>query len=384
MYSDSFNPLHVDLMPVDRLAFETDLPVSPELVVNPAAFLREAGLEFNDIDWKPALNYRPATLYINLLRKGTIKVKIVEVAPGEFVLRRVSFNPGKLFHHHNGRVLEMREAIEAFGILCEVLEALLKNPADACRLIPGCHPDSPSFWTEIEIVMHLFDPDEVIIATLRNIRHPSIRKNASTFEGESLTLGTRRSDIMINAYRKDLQMTELRRFAVADFPKVVRIEITLKKGKLLDYLGKAENTRRIGGELRLVSFTGTDLLDAHKTVVDQLQGLSPVTVDDNLPSDNKAARFIGILSLRYNESVVALLDSYDHRFKPGAETLGRMRRFALDEISRHPGVVPDLFSSANYENQPCLVVPMLEEPAYLQRVGPAVLKDIAKTYGPRR
>lgn len=384
MYSDSFTPLHVDLMPVDHLAFETDLLVDPSLVENPAAFLQKVGLEFNDIDLKPALKRRPVSLYLDLLRKGTVKVKIVEVAPGAFVLRLVRFNPGKLFHHHNGRVLESREAIEAFGILREVVEPLLKNPSDAARLIPGCHPDSPSFWTVVEIVMHLHDPDEAILLALRNIRHPSIRKKASPFEGESLTLGTHRSDIMINAYRKDLQMTELRRFAVADFPKVVRIEITLKKGKLLDYLGKVENTRRIGGELRLVSFTGTDLLDAHKTVMDQLQGLSPVTVDDSLPLDNKLARFIGILSLRSGESVVALLDSYDHRFKPGAETLGRMRRFALDEISRHPGVVPDLFSSANYENQPCLVVPKLEEPAYLQRVGPAVLKDIVKTYGPRR
>lgn len=384
MYSDSFDPLHVDLMPVDHLAFTTDLPVDPALVENPTAFLHKIGLEFNDIDLKPALKHRPVTLYLELLRKGTIKVKIVEVAPGASVLRRVSFNPGKLRHRHNGRVLESCEAIEAFGILCEVLEALLKNPADAARLIPGCRRDSPSFWTEIEIVMHLHDPDEAIIATLRNIRHPSIRKNASKFEGESLTLGTHRGELMINAYRKDLQMTELRRFAVADFPEVVRIEITLKKGKLLDYLGKAENTRRIDDQLRLVSFRGSDLLDAHKTVMDQLKGLSPVTVDDSLPLDNKTARFIGILSLRYGESVVALLDSYNYRFKPGAETLGRMRRFALDEISRHPGVVPELFSPANYENQPCLVVPMLEEPAYLQRVDPAVLKDIVKTYGPRR
>ncbi|MCW1886683.1 hypothetical protein OKA04_18235 [Luteolibacter flavescens] len=384
MYSDSFNPLHVDLMPVDHLAFATDLPVSPKLVENPAAFLQNAGLDFNDIDLKPALRHRPVTLYLDLLRKGTIKLKIVQDDPGKYALRGVRFNPGKLFHHHNGRILESREAIESFGILREVVGPLLAKPSDASLLIPGCRSDSPSFWKEIEIVMHLDDPDEVVLAALRNIRHPSIRKKASTFEGESITLGTRRGELMISAYRKDLQMDELRRFAVANFPKVVRIEVTLKKGKLLDYLGSAGNTRRIAGQLRLVGFRGAGLLQAHKTIMDQLEGLSPVTADESLPGDNKVAHFIGMLSLRYGESIAALLDSYDHRFKPGAETLCRMKRSALDEISRHPGAAPDLFSPANYENQPCLVVPKLEEPPYSQRVSPDVLADIEKTYGPRR
>lgn len=384
MNTDTFIPDQIHYMPIDRLVFATDLPVQADLVADPAIFLDSNKISCADITEKPANlgKNSPRQLWLSITGNASIRLRIEEVRSGDWRLRKVEFNPGKLLHYHNGRVLDVEEAVTAFGLLCQAVEPLLADGEDIARLLPGCHANSPSFWKEIEIPLHLDDSGDRILAALKNIRHPRIRKKATEHEGESVTIGGKRSKLKIIAYRKDLEMArDIDRFYPdAHFP-VVRLEVTLRGDLLMERLGSSLNVATIRKTPRLVRFSGEDLIRAHKAIVRELKGVVGVQTADVLPTDEKVGRFMALVAHRTNEAIEAWLDIYKRRFDPSGNTLSRLRKAALAEMELIPPDVPDLFSDDSYTFQPHVLLPRIEWNRADPLVRPDLVALIMKHYG---
>lgn len=389
----AFNPLADDYMPVDRMGFVTNLPVKPDVTTADPHHIKNVRIPTPSAS--RAKQYeQQRTIPIVLSPNGAIRVLVVDLGDKGYWLRRVEFNPGRLIHCHNGQLLTTPEVVTALAIVCDKIQPLLANPEDAALLIPGCQKDSPSYWSVIEIDLHLHDPDDALLLTLRNVRHPAIRKKATVFEGESITLGSRRGDIMITFYRKDLQMArDLEKFGVEEPNKVLRVEVTLRGQKLLDYLGIMGNKAMIAShdargkgtpQPRLVRFLAEQIVDAHKQIMAELRGISGVTVKGNLPANEKAGRMLGLVCRHTSAPVETLLDLYRLRFSPSPNTMSRMRSAAIDELSLATNTSESLFTDDRYLNQPVISIPQLEMAAMPNDYPSEFRAAIEANYGTQR
>jgi hypothetical protein len=371
--TNPFHPLdEPELMPLDRLVFDTNLKVNPAVIAAPPEHVRNIRRP-KSLPSDPTEYDRERTIFIDLPPNGSIRVAIADLGDDDFRLRRVELNPGCILYHHNGLLLTTDQVVTAFTIVCEKIQPLLANPDDTALLIPGCHRKSPSYWSAIEIDMHLHDPEGTLLLALRNARHPAIRKKATVFEGESITLGTRRGELMINLYRKDIEMArDLEKFDIEDPNQVLRVEVTLRKQKLLHYLGDEGNTAKLAShhargksspQPRLVRFRASQAMKAHMQITSELRGISQVTAKRDLPGDDKTGRLVGLIARHTSTPVETLLDLYRLRFSPARNTMTRMRFAAIHELSLATDETAALFTDERYANQPVISIPQLEAAA---------------------
>jgi len=368
---ENFNPLdEPELMPLDRVGFDTNLLVDPTVITEAnSEHIKNVRLPKDD----PTGKYRTErTLLVEL--HGGVRLRISDCGVKGYWLRRVELNVGKLTNHHNGGLPSTPQVVTAFAVVCQKIEPLLADPGDAVLLIPGGHKGSPSYWSSVEIDMHLHDPDETLLSSLRNVRHPGVRKKATVYDGESITLGNRRGGLMISFYRKDLEMaSDLEEFGVKDAAQILRVEVTLRKDALLRYLGLPGNTAMVSSvysrgtgvpQARLVRFEAADIMAAHKKITGELKGISKVVAKGDLPTNERPGRMLGLVARHTGTPVEELLELYRIRFVPASCTMTRMRAAALDEISLNPGPAAELFTEDRYNNQPVISIPQLEQSGY--------------------
>jgi hypothetical protein len=362
-----FHPhFNQDNMPLDRLIMATNFQIRAEVTAaNPEHIkaIRLPKAEATSTNKYKQQKTIPVELH------GGVRLLIADCGGKGLWLRRVEFNPGRLFNGHNGNLLTTAQVVTAFALLCQKIEPLLVDAEDAFRLIPGC-PDSPSYWLSVEIAMHLCDPDGGLLSSLRNATHTAIRKKATVYEGESITLGTRRSELMINIYRKDIEMARtLEEFGVMEGAEILKIEVTLRKDKLLSLLGTPGNTTKLSSvyagdngtaSLRVVRFRAAEVIASHKKIVRELRGIAKAIIKGDLPGNERPGRMLGLVAVRTGTPLEELLNVVRMRFGLPPITVTRMRAAALNEISLSDGPTVNLFDDERYLNQPIISIPQLE------------------------
>ena len=364
MYFDLLTAYEYNTMPVDRLVVSTRLLVHPDFKLDPKGFLESREIFHGRFNLRVNDRNQLKIISFDLDQQSSIHVRIYEELPGQWYLRRLEFNPGKILHGHNGRILNEHEVATAFAVVTERVEPLLEDPEQSQHVIPGCARNSPSYWQSLEIGYQRHDPDSDMLTKLQNMRHPQIRKKATHYQGESITLGAPRGELKIIAYRKDLEMSAtLKHFGIRNPHPILRVEVKLSGKKLLQYLG---NHRNIENN-RVVRFTGAELTEAHQRVISELQGIRGGKADTKPGSDHKVGRFMGLLSTHFGVPLEAQLNLYESRFKPHANTYSLLRKAALDETSYQQANGDSLFDQGIYERPHMVTIRKLDwDPACSQ------------------
>ncbi len=238
---------------------------------------------------------------IHLAQYGALFLTCYQPEGGHWKITSIEFNPVTLLYGHNAKVLDRSDFITAMTVARDLVTRILARPDDAIHVIPGSHPESVAYWSEIEIPLNLFDPDGHLWDILRNTRTQLVRKRAYDYKDESTHLGAKDGALSIKIYRKDLQMSD--RCAKFDAPcdiPIVRVEVKLKGAKLLEHLGPEANTARIDGKQRVVSFGGDALVRVHKKIVSTLEGMNvePDRLANSLRRPHRADDRLGFPGLR--------------------------------------------------------------------------------------
>jgi len=374
-------------MPLDRCTITTSFPINPAVITNTDAFRIETGLELRD--FRPSSQFIKGFMHqsavLQIGNYGGIRVYAKKANLGNWEAKSIEVNPAKLLYGHNGRILSEAEGLTSLSVAAKLLSPLLANAEDAIHLIPGLADNSLAYWSKLEIPMHLHDPDGTLLHAFRNPGHPAIHKPALRGDGESVKLGAKRGGLKINIYRKDLEMAQLLRENDAPEPaQILRVEVSLSQDKLIRYLGSNVNTCRLDGISRLVRFSGSDLVAAHRLIVADLKGCFSQQQDSSdAPNDNKLGRFMALIAHNSSLTLDDLTAIYDRRFGLDRNTKSRVRTAAMDELSRQsPFSVDEVFSPAAYENQPCIQVPRLERFTRQRRndnINPLVAANYAST-----
>lgn len=269
--------LHDAIMPVDRSTINTTARIAPALLKDPYQFASQRqiplrGHHFISVPGRTFGRTRNG-IVLHLLKFRGLKVTILPILREGFSNILIDFNPGVILYGHNGRILREAEFCDALAIVSEALSQLLEDPEDWRRLIPGLQPDSPSYWASLEIPLHCQDPNGEFLQSFRNARHPFIRKSARHWETSMLLPGC---NMKLSVYQKGEEMAAGKKLSeeeLQNFKNVLRIEVRLRKGKLLDYLGGPGNTSVIDGVDRIVRFHGSDLVEILRQVLGQIRGV---------------------------------------------------------------------------------------------------------------
>jgi hypothetical protein len=373
-------------MPLDRSTIRTSFPIAEQIITDPHTFRNERGLELRVSEPKSAHagddEHLSRTLLIGTC--GGVSVDVGRPPCGRWAATQIHVNPGKILYGHNGRALNEIEVITALSLALELVAPLLELPGDWINILPGITIAGKAHWSRLEIPLHLHDPDGAVEHVFRNPRHPEIKKPALRADGESVKLGSGRAQLQINVYRKDLESKNLLANHNAPTPaRILRIEATLKGEKLVDAIKGNGTTREIAGILKVVRFTGPDLVAAHRAKMLKLEGCCHGSGDaSELPGDNILGRFMAHVCHRHGLVLDDLISICRERFAISRNTESRHRCAALDELSRlSPFSAEDIFSSGAYENQPSIRVPRLENLLKARREHAAINPLVAAAYG---
>lgn len=373
-------------MPLDRCTITTSFRINSAVITDTAAFRKQSGLELRE--FKPSIktikgeDLQRGTLHVGSY--GGLSIYLAQSQDGRWRAKTIHINPGKILYGHNGRPLSETECLTAFSIAIDLLTPLLAKPGDAIHLIPGTSPDSEAYWSMLEIPMHLHDPDGSFQHAFRNPSHPSIRKPAFRVEGESVKLGAPRGHLHINFYRKDLELADvIRKHNGPDVPRILRVEVTLRGKRLVKAFRGDGNTRMLNDNLRLINFSGNDLMAVHSRIVSELKGCYSLQRDaSGKPDKNKLGRYMAHVANQSPLSLDDQLDIYENRFGFGRDGKSRTRNAALEELSRlSPFSFKDVFSPEAYQNQPSIAIPELERYMQARRDNTAINPLVAAAYG---
>jgi hypothetical protein len=98
--------------------------------------------------------------------------------------------------------------------------------------------------------------------------------------------------------------------------------------------------------------------------------------------DEKLGRFMALIADRVSLPVDDLLAIYEARFGFSPGTRGRLRKAALDELSRlGPFDAASVFSPAAYTNQPDITIPDVERFTWEYREHTSIHPLVAAAYG---
>ncbi|MFD0893812.1 hypothetical protein KBB96_10335 [Luteolibacter ambystomatis] len=341
---------------LDSIKFRLNVRIPAELFTDSEVCSRALG--FPDLQViPPGYNKKGSKVgIIDLLPNGALRIFVKKIGD-EYRAYKVSCNAPSLLFGHNGRILDGQNAMIAMltrlsDLLCKVVVR-----EDQHRIIPGL-PESDAYWSGLEIPFHIADPSGELLRACRNIRHPGVRKPASAYHGESITLLG--SSLKVQIYRKDTEMHRaLKKFDV-EAPAALRFEVRLLEERLVTAF-PTRCRRMIDGQERLVSFTMEGLLAVFRREMGELEGLYRSLADD--PVKEGISRFIAHLSKDHGLEIGSLVKSY--AVEKGLKQ-ARTRKI-WNEALRHYQTLVDLsaaelFSDEAFRNQPKVVISALEAP----------------------
>lgn len=373
-------------MLLDRGVISTSFEITPEVYIDRVGFNQNYGTDILDID--PGSRQRNGedqkTQKLVFGSYGGIVVFTEQNPNGRWFANGIHFNPRQVIYRHNGHRLSVDDFTAALTILREQVAKIQTKPSDSIHIVPGVHPKSNACWSTLEITADLADPDgQLGERVFKNPHYPKMKEGFRYRDG-MVQIGSPDGPFKIKFYRKDKQLAKLlRKYRIAGVPRVFRVEIVLSQGKLLEHLGSPNNTRIIHETSRLVRFTPVDLIECHRRIVTRLQGCFQV-IDGGAGKGekmDKTGRFMAWVATRYNIPVAELLDLYKTQIGCSGETMGRQRRAANSMMTKiSPLKFDKIFSDANFQRQPSIVIPELEATVAYRRQGVSAL-DIEMTYG---
>jgi hypothetical protein len=375
--------------PLDRCRIGTEVELNADFMDDPGAKASELGIDWYDFGRgheKKFKSQQGRSVTIQLAQYGALFLTCYQPDAGHWKITSIEFNPVTLLYGHNAKVLDRSDFITAMTVARDLVTRILARPDDAIHVIPGSHPESLAYWSEIEIPLNLFDPNGRLWDILRNTRTQLVRKRAYDYKDESTHLGAKDGALSIKIYRKDLQMSDkCEKFdAPCDIP-IVRVELKLKGTKLLEHLGPEANTARIDGRQRVVSFGGDALVRVHKKIVSTLEGMNvgPDRLANSL--GDHTGQMIGLVSRVYGPSIEELLDLYRTQLGCSDKKFRNMRTAAVAAhgaiTQMHPA---SIFSGDAYHYQPEIEIPKLEAGLLERREATRGDDAISKAYRARK
>jgi hypothetical protein len=219
----------------------------------------------------------------------------------------------------------------------------------------------------IEIPFHILDQEGDILQACGTAKHREINlKPSYQWHGESIQFKNSTGNLLIRAYRKDIEMKRKRRFRVSTSEAVLRIEVRLEDDKLEEHF-VGGRWQVINGVRSLVSFRYPDLQAAYYSVMSQFDGLVPKVPDPNDEYDNKIGRFMGWVSSVSDLSFERQFDYYSRRFMASNVERSNTNAKSTYHIAARkelallsPVAIADLFSDKAWNHQPNVICEQLE------------------------
>lgn len=354
--------LYFRVMSVDKATIKTRLRIHPDLLADPVTYIRKNDLSIRATKptWGSRAGRKTRNLTLDVLAYKGIKVEVSKIASDPLAYLTINFNPGVCLHAHNGRILLLTEFLHALGLLANSLTPLLHDQKDWVDLVPGLRPGGNAYWSFLEIPFQCLDPDGALLARLRNLLHPSIR-SASRHWPTSMSVGPKKGNLRLSIYLKAMEMVnhgKLPGELLPDYQDILRLETRMRDEKLVRYLRTDQNVEVIDGKPRLVRFFPEDLVRGHRTCFSELLGVfSPSEEPQHPVSQGPLAsmgRFLADVANdpRTTQTFPELLDIIKHYTGVSADTVGKIRKAGLAELSRlSPVSRRELFSDAAYDAQ---------------------------------
>lgn len=306
----------------------------------------------------------------------------------------VDFNPARLIHGHNGRIVTEDQFLRALSIYRHLVTPMLADPDDVLHLIPGL-PGSRSHWKKVEIPLHLIDEDGLILAAIGDAKHKSITSKPWRKEGETVTFENSKKSLKVSAYRKDIQMLSGRRNrSIATevdqpVPAVLRIEVTLAKDDLSANLPYETNDEEDKAKNRFVrAFRGSDLREAHMKIVREFKGAFVFHTGSANEKNDRLAAMMAWVAMRTGLSLTQQFEHFERRFLTSTSPESRKNKKSSTlmaarkelEVLRNIDVAT-LFSDEAWSAPPCVTASTLEKMTAARHYGIEVDPDIHDAYG---
>ena len=347
---------HYHHMPVDKTKIKTRLRISPGLLTNPVAYIREHALPVRTVKSSRGTSRHGPTrnLTLDVLTYKGIKVKLRKVTGYPLTDATIDFNPGACLYGHNGRILNLTAFLYALGTLA-TLTPLLRDHEDWVDLIPGLRSGGVAYWSYLEVPFHCTDPDGTLLSGFRHAHRP--RTQVRHWE-QSIEIGGKRSELRMAIYRKAVEMVahgKLPKHRLDEYWHILRFEARLKGKKLVQHLGNERNIEKIDGEDRLVRFYARDLVGEHRAIFSKLVGvyssnepLREVSPKSQLiPLGRLLARVA--LDPRTPKTFPELLAVISSYTGASSATIGQIRKAGMAALSSQSSIsMDDLFSDAAY------------------------------------
>jgi hypothetical protein len=371
---------------LDRCVITTWFEVTPEVFADRPGFNARKGTDILDIEpGSKQLNGKDVkTAKLVFGSYGGIVVFADQQPSGRWFAHNIHFNPRNVMYRHNGNGLSVKETLNALTFLRDQVFHILADLDDFIHIVPGLHPHSCAFWSVLEILVDLADPDGVLQnRVFRNPRFPKMAEGFRYRDG-TVQIGAPGGPFTIKFYRKDKQLSRvLRKYGVEDAPRVFRVEITLSQYKLLEHLGHDRNVGIIDGYKRLIRFSPVDLIDFYQQAVRKLRGCFNVAAaDGNAASKDKLGRFMALVATQFDIPLDDLFDLYEGQIGCAGKTSGRHRAAASEMLaSISPVALDQVFSDRHYQYQPAIVIRELEREVQSRRLEVVCDDDIWQVYG---
>lgn len=386
---------HFRCMPVDKTTIRTSISLKPDFLNDPVTFICQHGLEVRAT--KPSRGRSKSgptmNLTLDVLRYKGVKVKVRWITGRRWADVTIRFNPCVCLYGHNGAMVTLDEFIYALSLAVTHLRPILNDVDDWPDLVPGLRPDGVAYWASLELLHQCADKNHALLNSFRNASYPGMN-NPPRHWPTSVTFGASRSKLQLAVYLKGHEMVakdKLPEKALADYGNILRLEMRLKEGKLLTYLGHEGNVQQIGGRDRLVWFHPQGLYGAIR------QGFG-VFKDVYCPAGEFAQPTLGrgtqnaalgrllaqaARASKSPKTFPELLADLRHYFGASSTTIKKIRDAGQVELARHSTTTEqDLFSDAAFD-APCRISsPEIEKKVRHDAPDETVFQRISQVYRP--
>lgn len=358
-------------MPVDKSTIRTRVACHPGLLADPVVFLQEHDLPIRSA--KPSTGARGGSATKNITLKVLdykgINVELSKIAGDPLADVTIKFNPGVCLYGHNSRILLLSEFLHALSLMVSSLKPLLLDHDHWVDLVPGLRPQGIAYWSYLEVLLQLRDTSSTLLSRFRHLRHPSITTRSRHWP-ESISVGPHKGKLRLSIYLKAVEQHargNLSESELREAGNILRLEARMKDEKLVHYLGSAANVQVIAGKPRLVRFYPADLVRGHRACFGELQGVFSRDAGSLEPEPGGQLSSIGQLLARVasdprsTKTFPELLAAVRHYMEAADDTIGKIRKAGLAELSRLSPVSRDmLLSDDAYQLQPGIASGQLE------------------------
>lgn len=348
-------------MPLDKTVIRTVIEVNQDFAKSPQAFGEQ-----NEI-WQVHVNTKEniVTMYFRNCRGLKTSIRL---GNGKLCQTEIRFTPSSCIYGHNGRVLTVSEFHDAVGVAINRLLPLLRDPHEWYHLLPGSSSESRAYWDAIEIIQHIEDHDGNILASFKNA---SWRNAITRVWPTGVKIGGRNSERQFCIYEKAQEMYAKRNLTESEcneLRNILRLEVRLKGKALIEALDDQSSIGIIDGNRRIVRFSPELLIRAHRACFNLPRGVffeNPLgTQSLKCGMAEHMGLYLAQICIQSNgaSNFVGLLNSLCHYAKVTANMKSRIKRSALDCLTRHHNIASaEFFAKLACQKQPQMLIPSIED-----------------------